>query len=530
MSAMDGAQRKILSERQDWQGEYRQLAKRHDRFIKRYEEVMGQMHSYRQQAYNLEAELRDLRPQAYEDGLKIGELEDRLELLAADNATLKQRLADLTLNLDHSLPAKVIPDFVKANVPQKRKKRPGRKIGHEAAHRPVPANIDTQIIVPIPLDSSGACCCPTCNTRLLNVKRHQRIVEDIVPARVVTTCYHTISGDCLSCRKHVETRAPEQPPAADVAAVQLGVNALTTAALMRVQYRLPFRLITQLMMDLPGLPVSSGAVARQVQRMAQWLEGEYDRLRIFLRSSPAVNMDETSWRVDGQNGWLWTLLDPTHTLFHRDKSRGQKVVRELLGEAFGGVLSTDFYSAYAFMDCRKQKCLVHLLRELKETAIKSPAFGQGRFGRRLKRLLKELLLLRKCKPKLKPADYQRQGKRMEQRLKELAHASWDEAHAVRIAKRLTRHENELTVFLWEDGVDASNNAAERALRPAVVMRKITGGSRSERGARATAVLMSVIKTAQQQNRPLFETIKTLLMNAWAGKNPGLLTDIPANSS
>ena len=119
---------------------------------------------------------------------------------------------------------------------------------------------------------------------------------------------------------------------------------------------------------------------------------------------------------------------------------------------------------------------------------------------------------------------------MEQRLKELANASWDEAHAVRIAKRLKRHENELTVFLWEEGVEATNNAAERALRPAVVMRKITGGSRSERGARATAVLMSVIKTAQQQNRPLFETIKTLLMNAWAGKNPGLLTDVLANSS
>ena len=523
---MNSPQRKKLSDPKDWQREYRQLAKRHEQFRKRYDEVMGQMQSYRLRAYNLEAELQHLRPQAYEDGMTIGELEDRIEVIAADNATLKQRLTELTAKFDHSLPARVIPDFVKANVPQKRRKLPGRKLGHEAAHRPVPANIDMQIIVPIPLDASGACCCPTCNTQLLNVKRHQRIVEDIVPSRVVTTCYNTISGDCLSCRKHVETRAPEQPPASNVAAVQLGINALTTAALMRVQYRLPFRLITQLMMDLPGLPVSSGAVARQVQRMSKWLEGEYDRLRIFLRSSPAVNMDETSWRVDGQNGWLWTLLDPTHTLFHRDTSRGQKVVRELLGEAFGGVLSTDFYSAYAFMDCRKQKCLVHLLRELKETAIKSPAFAQGSFRRRLKRLLKELLLLRKCKPKLQTADYQRQGKRLEERMKELANATWDEPHAVRIAKRLKRHEKELTVFLWEDGVEASNNAAERALRPAVVMRKITGGSRSERGARATAVLMSVIKTAQQQNRPLFETIKTLLMNAWAGKNPGLLTDIP----
>ena len=112
---MDGAQRKRLSDRQDWQREYHQLAKRHDHFIKRYDEVMGQMQSYRQQAYRLEAELRHLRPQTYQDGLKIGQLEDRIKVLTADNATVKQRLADLTDKFDHSIiPAKVIPDFVKA--------------------------------------------------------------------------------------------------------------------------------------------------------------------------------------------------------------------------------------------------------------------------------------------------------------------------------------------------------------------------------------------------------------------------------
>jgi transposase len=529
--AMDGPRQNNLPPRQDWQRRYRQLATRYNHFIQRYDEVMATMQSYRQQVGHLESELRALRPRAYHDGLKIGQLEDRIEVLVADNATLKQRLADLTDKLDHSPPpAREIPAFVKANVPSKRRQRPGRKVGHEWAHRPMPANIDAQVIVPVVLDGSGANCCPTCNTRLLNVKRHQRIVQDLTPAKVVGTCYDTISGYCLSCRKSVETRAPEQPPASDVAGVQLGVNALTTAALMRVKYRLPYRLITQLMSDLPGLPVSPGTVARQIQRMGRWLEGAYDRLRIFLRSSPAVNMDETSWRVDGHNGWLWTLLDPTHTLFHRDQSRGQKVVRELLGEAFGGVLITDFYSAYTGMDCRKQKCLVHLLRELKETAIKSPEFAGGRFRRGLKRVLKELLLLRKRKGELKAEEYQRQGQRLEDRLKALGRASWDEPHAVRIARRLRRHEKELTVFLWEEGVEATNNAAERALRPAVVMRKISGGSRSDRGARATTVLMSVIKTAQQQDRPLFETIKTLLMNAWAGKNPGLLTDALANSS
>ena len=342
IAAMDGAKPTTLSPQPDGQRQYRQLRRSYDRLLQQRDAFRAQRHFLGNQCRHLEGELQHLRPRAYHDGMRIGELEDRIEVLAADNARLKQRLADLSDKLDCSVAAaKVVPNFVKANVPRKTKKRPGRKLGHEAAQRPVPANIDVQIIVPIALDASGACCCPHCNTRLLNVKRHQRIVEDIIPAKVLSTCYHTISGDCLSCRKHVETRAPEQPPASAVAAVQLGVNALATAALMRVQYRLPYRLITQLLLDLPGLPVSSGAVARPVQRMGTWLEGEYDRLRIFLRSSPAVNMDETSWRVDGHNAWLWTLLDPTHTLSHMDKSRGSKVVRDMLGEAFGGILSTD---------------------------------------------------------------------------------------------------------------------------------------------------------------------------------------------
>jgi len=112
----------------------------------------------------------------------------------------------------------------------------------------------------------------------------------------------------------------------------------------------------------------------------------------------------------------------------------------------------------------------------------------------------------------------------------LAGPTLSETDADRIAKRLRRHAQEFTVFLWDQTVPADNNAAERALRPAVVMRKITGGSRGERGAQATAVLMSVLKTASQQERPLFDTLKTLMMNTWAGKNPGLLTDALSNTS
>lgn len=498
--------------------------------LKRYNEIKDLMQHYRARCYTLEQDLQIVGPQAYHAQQKVNQLQERVDALAEENRVLKIRLDELSARFDRQPKPKTLPAFVKPNVDKAGKKRPGRQKGHEAALRPMPDKIDVHIDVPAPVDSSGAPSCPHCHVQLSNVQKHDRIVEDIIPSKVVVTCYHTLSGYCPGCRKQIETRAPEQPPPSDVPQGLIGINALATAALMRIQYRLPYRLTTQLMGDLPGLSVSPGALARQIDRMGKWLEGEYGRLKIFLRHSPVVNMDETSWRVDGDNQWLWAMLDESHTLYHVDKSRGSKVLRELLGEAFGGILASDFYSAYGLMDCRKQKCLAHLLREIKETSIASPQFAQGSFQRRLKRLIKELLTLRKKKPDLRPADYETRGQRLEERLRELAHGTYGEENETRLANRLKKHEKELTLFLWEAGVEPTNNAAERAIRPAVVMRKITGGSRSERGAKATAVVMSVVKTAKQQNRPLFETIKTLLMNSWAGKNPGLLTDVIGNST
>jgi transposase len=167
-------------------------------------------------------------------------------------------------------------------------------------------------------------------------------VEDIIPSKAVAKCYHTTSGYCPSCRKRIESRAPEQPPAADVPHGQVGLNALAMAGLMRIGYRLPYELISQLMADLPGISISKGALARQITRMGRWLEKEYQQIRVFLQLAPAVHMDETSWRVDGKNRWLWALLDDRHTLFHMDKSRGSKVVTKLLGEVFGGALERTF--------------------------------------------------------------------------------------------------------------------------------------------------------------------------------------------
>jgi len=459
---------------------------------------------------------------------RVAELEKRCVRLEKENARLVRRVSQLTEKLAEK-PKASPPPFVKPNVPGKRRKRPGRKAGHPAALRPKPKRIDEHRTVDLGVDAGGVPCCPECHTQLSDLHHFQRLVEEIIPARPVTLCYHTTSGYCPCCRKRIESRAPEQPPAADLPHAQLGLNALSTAAVLRICYRLPLRQISKLFAQLPGISISPGGIVKQLQRLSKWLLSQYHRLKLLIRASGVVYADETGWRTNGHSTQLWTLSTDRHTLYHVDKSRGGKVIAELLGEAFGAggknTLVSDFYSVYDQFDCPQQKCLAHLLRELKDTVNQRPELDTHAFFKRCKRLVKDMLRLKARREQLSNKIYQHQVELVEKRLAKLGQPTWRDDDADRIARRLRKHQGKLTTFLHKPEVDGTNNTAERALRPAVVMRKITGGSRSEKGANTWAILASVLRTAEQQGRDLVETIQTLLKAEWAGKNIGLLTDV-----
>lgn len=500
---------------------------------KRYDEVLQEAQFLRDRSRHLEGELSACRPALYRADCRIDRLEQRNVKLAAENKTLKQKLADLTAELKQR-PRRSPPPFVKADVPLRHKRKPGRKKGHVAALRPMPEKIDVHETVAVPVDNFGKACCPECRSQLSGVEHHERIVEELVPSEVITTCYHTTSGWCPHCRKPVESRGENQPPAADLPQAQLGLNALCTAMVMRVCYRLPLRQITRLFLDLPGLKISPGAIVKQIKRVGKWLEKQYHRLKLVIRAAGVVHADETGWRTNGKNGYLWTLNTAEHTLYHVDRSRGGKVIVDLLGKAFGHgdqTLVSDFYGVHDQFDGPQQKCLVHLLRELRDTVGKRSELADHRFFKRCKRLVQDMLRLKKRRGNLKAANYWRQVERIERRLEDLAKQQWNDPDADRLAGRLSKYRSKLTTFLHKKEVDGTNNAAERAIRPAVVMRKITGGSRSAEGARAWAILASVMRTAEQQGRNVLETLKTLLRAEWSGKDIALLTDaLPANTS
>ena len=488
------------------------------RELRIFEKWKAEAHFLRDENRFLRGERDVFRVGLYHAGQRVADLEAANTALAAENQTLARRVEELTARLRDSAGDDTagddLPAFVKPNKPARRRRKPGRKAGHAAALRPAPAKIDVHQDVPLPADPQGRASCPRCNACLLEVKQHQRIVEDIIPEQVVVKCYHTQSGWCPGCRKVVESRHKEQPPAANLPHGQLGLNALAIGVLLRITHRLPFRQVSQIFADLPGLSVSPAAIAAQMQRVAEWLAEDYLALKLQIRAAPAVYVDETGWRTDGKNGQLWGVTTPTQTLYHIDDSRGGKVIRELLGDCFGGTLVSDFYSAYATMDCKKQKCLTHLLREFKESAQKSPAFAEGIFYPKAKALVKQMLLLKSRWDQMSDQRYTSAVCRLETRLEELIGCDYTEPNEKRIARRMSKHCKELTAFLWEKELDGTNNAAERALRPAVVARKISGGSRSEEGAIAFARLASLLRTARQQGKNLLETIKAKLMAAW----------------
>ena len=495
------------------------------RELEAYEAFKQEAQSLRQECRWLRYDRDGYRKDWYHASQRVGVLEERVAKLEAENRRLRTRVKELTLSAASSDGHVAPPPFVKAPA-RGRPRKPGRREGHPAALRPVPGHVDVHRDVPLPKGPDGRPACPHCNCGLGDVRRHERLYEDIVPAKVLVTCYHTASGYCPMCRRRIETRAPEQPPAANVPHAQLGLNALATAAVLRVVHRLPFAQVVSVLAGLSGLSVSRGAVARQLQRLGRWLDPYCGRIKLALRASPRVNGDETGWRTDGRNGYLWAVTDPKHTLYHVDESRSGEVIEKLLGKAFPGTLGCDFYSAYGKLGCPKQRCLAHLLRELKDAARDSPRFAACDFYRRCRRLVKDMLTLKKRWRELDDATYTRRACRLEDRLEQLAKGAYDEPDATRLARRLLKHRAELTRFLWDKDLDGTNNAAERALRPAVVARKISGGSRSAKGAEAWAKLASLMRTASQQGRNVLETVRQLLTEHWAGK-PAMALTSPA---
>ena len=244
----------------------------------------------------------------------------------------------------------------------------------------------------------------------------------------------------------------------------------------------------------------------------------YAQLQQDIRGSPVVHADETGWRQDGIPGYVWTLSTPRSCIFHRDDHRTGSVIDELLSEEFGGILVSDFYAAYDHLPGRKQRCWAHLWRDIDALETEYPQDQELAAWVAGVRTIYDLATAERPAPEqgTTPAAAQARETRARGDAQQLLALCPETMPADRpeatLAKRIRRYLQELFVFVAVPGVPHTNNAAERSLRPLVIARKVSGGTRSAAGSSCRMRLASIVATARLRSLNPTEVFLRILTN------------------
>jgi hypothetical protein len=261
-----------------------------------------------------------------------------------------------------------------------------------------------------------------------------------------------------------------------------------------------------------GLRVSVGELPSMVAEIAALFGPAYARLLELMRQQAAIHIDETSWRVEGVPPWLWVFVNDVVALYVVSRSRGSKVPQALLGPDFDGVAISDFFSAYSPLEVEKAKCWAHLLRDSHDNAKGQEAESERvRFHRTLHSLFMEMGLALE-QVQTDPTGRLRVHDEMREKLWRFASEHYRTWQCRQLAERIKKYLDDLVVWLSNPAVDPTNNAAERALRGAVITRKTSFGSRSKRGAQAFARMLSIIMTWERQGKDFFPTAHQALVD------------------
>ena len=440
----------------------------------------------------------------------------KLAILAAVKriAELKAKVEGAA-KVDPSTPSGQRAIYTKPPAP-KRSGKPGAKPGHAGVRRPRPTRIDQR-------QEHRAEVCPDCGGELQRCSRTRtRTIEDILEDLHTVVTEHTIHRDyCPACKKHVEPVVPDALPNAAI-----GHRAVALSSWLHYGVGVSLSQVQELLGGQFQTHLSAGGLVAAWQRMAEIFAPWYEQIGQLARSSAVLHADETGWRVNGVTWWLWCFANRDCCYYLIDPSRGAPALEKFFAEAFDGVLITDFWAAYNAFSTERQCCLVHLLRELEKVDLENHSPAWQAFAKMLRRLVRDGIRLRK-RDDFTPDKYRSRIHRIDVRLMELARSTYADADAKRLAARLLKHCDELFTFLDYPDVPFDNNLAERMIRPAVILRKISLANRSEKGAAVQAVLMSVYRTLKSRGCDPLATITSALRTYLTS---GQLPPLPVQST
>lgn len=412
-----------------------------------------------------------------------------------------------TTSVAPTTPSGMTPVYLKPS-PRRRRKQPGRKPGHAGACRPVPEHIDSRC-------EHRLQTCPHCGTAVGQpIRAHTRLIEDI-PQVVPLVTAHTIHGYwCGQCQTIVTPKVTAALPRS-----RLGLRFVVYSAWLHYLVGVSVGNCVKTAAVALGFPVSAGGLTLAWKNLAARLEGHYDAIGQTIRHSAVLHADETGWRINGVTCWLWAFATRQYCYYLIDRRRGAAVVKQVLGTLFPGILITDFWGAYnAIAALAKQRCYFHLFTELIKVDKLNASATWQHFRKKLSRLLKDAVRLGEQRQIRAPPIYARRRAKLHRRLDQLIAATFDDADAKRLIKRLRRHRHEMLTFLDYAEVSPYNNHAEQQMRTAVHTRKVSQQNRSVQGAKTHAIFLSLFRSAQLQGLNPVDYVLQLARAALAGES------------
>ena len=460
----------------------------------------------------LEAQVVQLESRLAAQDRRIAELEAQVVQLESRLAAQGRRLAELEKLLEQRTrdgkrqAAPFSPGPPKAD-PKPPGRKPGADYGKPAFRAPPPPGKIDEVHEAVLPDR-----CPKCGGAVHRTgEACQYQVE--IPRKPIYRRFNVPIGECACCGQRVQGRhALQTSDALGAAASQLGPDLQATIVQLNKEAGLSHGKIQRLMKTVFGIELSRSGSVQAMLRAARRCAPVYQALVQAMPVQKAVTPDETGWRIGGLLAWLHVFVAQRITVYVIDRKRGVEVAANVLGWDYAGGLIHDGWAPYdGFWKAIHQQCVAHLLRRCREM-IEAATGAATRFPRQIKEVLQEALHLRDRWNAGQVSDHGiavargRLGKRLDRLLYRTRANPANE----RLAKHLYGHREQLLTFLEHPGLDATNWRAEQAIRPAVVNRKVWGGNRTETGAEAQSILMSVLRTCAQQQRDSLDFLGRLL--------------------
>ena len=436
------------------------------------------------------------RETAREQEENINRQKEKIDELEKEVAGLKIRLG-ITTDQAKKLAGMIFKS--NSRKPATGSKR-GAKKGHKGVGRMKPEIVDREVSIFLTN-------CHDCGNNLRRTSSvDERIVLDLPRTLPIATRYFIERQWCAHCHKEVSGIPQNTLPGC-----RFGMGVITLVLFLKYRMRSPIKKIEETLLSQHGLIITGQGIQELLHNIKTKFNNQYNDILKEIRNAPVKHADETSFRIDGINGWRWLFATPSASLYTIEETRGKEVPKRILGHDPTGLLIRDDYSSYAGLSLPQQSCWSHLLRVSHEAFVHEKASDEIRaLHMDLKKKFGELDTAVR-----EPFDEKERGityAKYAKQITSIIGRNYQSKDAKAVQIRIANQKTNLITALLHKNAPLTNNHAERMIRPMVITRKISGGSRSDKGAATHSVNMSVIQTLALKGKDFFIGINEIFHN------------------